>query len=114
MPEAAKVDKPKADEIGMVCKYLKLDYVVESSKTHPADFFNPGRVRVCLFNDDKTPVLEDYPSKKALMLKLGELIPQLQSRVNPPSEKKKSSNKKGPTTSTSTSKKGGKGKKGRR
>ena len=117
VPEPLGVDKPKPDEIGLVCKFLELDYVVEP-KRHPADFFSTGRVRVRLFNDDKTPANPDVPSKRALLLKLGELIPSLKSRTNPQGSsgggggKKGGNKKKGPTTGGSKAKtKGGKKKK---
>ena len=83
----------------MVCKFLKLDCVYEVDKRHPADFFNVGRIRVRLFDDDKKPVNPEISSKKVLMAKMGELIPNLKTRVQPSTEKsggkgQKSSSKK--------------------
>lgn len=93
VPAAHAVANPKAEEIGMVCKFLNLEYVVESEKRHPADFFNCGRVRVKIVNDDKSPVNAEVPNKKALLVKLGEHIPNLKSRVNPTVEKSKTAQK---------------------
>lgn len=69
---------------------MKLEHVVEADKRHPRDPFNYGRVRVRLFGADDQPLVADVGSKKALLKKLGELIPQLKARVQGPVEKKPS------------------------
>lgn len=108
VPAAVAVENPTAEEIGMVCKFLKLEHVVEETKRHPSDFFNVGRVRVQIEGADGKPVNPDVPSKKVLLLKLAEFIPQLKSRTQPASAKptaaaakksgKNTTKKKTPTT----------------
>ena len=84
-------------------RFLKLEHVVEPEKRHPSDFFTLGRVRVQLWQaDGMTPVVADIPSKKALLKRLGELVPKLKSRGQPLAADKpkaaQSSKKKQPTT----------------
>ncbi|KAI0209922.1 hypothetical protein LSAT2_005357 [Lamellibrachia satsuma] len=39
-----------------------------------------GRIRVHLKNDDGTPVKEQFPTRRSLLLYLGEMIPKLKTR----------------------------------
>lgn len=64
----------------MVCKFLKLDCILEVHKRHPADFFNTGRIRVKLFDENKAPCNAEIKNKKQLLEKIGELIPNLKTR----------------------------------
>ena len=74
---------PIANDISEVCRHLRLDNVIEAYAQYPRDWicYPPGRVRVKM-KDDETgaPMNPDVPNKKALMLKLAELIPSLASR----------------------------------
>lgn len=45
-------------------------------KSHPADFFARGRVRVALRGADGLPLNPEIPDRKALFLKVAELLPQ--------------------------------------
>lgn len=54
---------------------------VEAQKqSHPADFFHRGRVRVALKGADGLPINPEIPDRKALFLKVAELIPKLPGR----------------------------------
>ena len=80
-------------------------------KRHPQDAFVFGRVRVQLFDANGKPVVEDIVSKKALLRKMAQLIPQLKTRTQGPEKaggggggggggdkKKKKAGKQQPTT----------------
>merc|ERR1719188_893209 len=78
------VEHPHAAEMAEICEYLKIPHVLEMDKAYPRDWLIRGRVRVMLktlYNDTATP--EIY-TKKAVMMKMGELIPKLKSRVSGP------------------------------
>jgi len=81
--EAQGCDEPFVQDISEVCRHFALDNVIEAYARYPRDWicYAPGRVRVKL-KDDETglPVNPEVPTKKALMIKLGELIPALASR----------------------------------
>jgi len=81
VPLAKAVTAPTVFEIGEICQYYKLNFVIEPRKAYPKDWINPGRVKVELFNEDDKPMNSEIPSKKTFLLKLGELIPKLKSRV---------------------------------
>ena len=44
-----------------------------------------GRVRVQLKNDDGSPLIEEFPTRDAVILHVAEMIPQLKSRTSKPS-----------------------------
>ncbi|ELR20030.1 signal recognition particle 19 kDa protein [Acanthamoeba castellanii str. Neff] len=72
-------ENPTAQEIYDVCKHLGFKCELEADKAFPRDFMQKGRVRV-LVQENKQSVHPDIHTKAALMVKLGELIPRLQSR----------------------------------
>jgi signal recognition particle subunit SRP19 len=74
-------DDPIVEEMSEVCQYLKLSHVVEPYKQLPRDVSTyPGRIRVRILDDTGHPLHPDVGSRKALLRKMGELIPKLQIR----------------------------------
>jgi len=94
------VDNPTINEIAEVCKFLGLESVIEGDKAYARDYTLRGRLRVRIKDDTGKPVNAEIKTKNTLLLKLGNLIPKLQSRVSGAS-----------TTTTTTTKPGKKGKK---
>ena len=73
-------EDPIVQEMSEVCQYLKLTHVIEPYKALPRDMVaHPGRIRVQLVSDSR-PCHTDIKSRKALMHKMGELIPKLNIR----------------------------------
>ncbi|KAG5969942.1 hypothetical protein E4U58_000896 [Claviceps cyperi] len=48
VPSSLASPSPLAREIATACSQLRLPTVLEPDKTHPKDWANPGRVKVCL------------------------------------------------------------------
>ncbi|KAG6130496.1 hypothetical protein E4U38_004425 [Claviceps purpurea] len=48
VPSSLASPSPLAREIATACSQLRLSTVLEPDKTHPKDWANPGRVKVCL------------------------------------------------------------------
>jgi len=92
------VDNPTTNEISEVCKYLGLECVIEPDKAYARDYTLRGRVRVRIKNETGA-VNAEIKTKNALLVKLGSLIPKLQTRVS------------GATTTATPTKPGKKGKK---
>jgi signal recognition particle subunit SRP19 len=44
-----------------------------------------GRVRVQLKNDDGSPLIDQFPTRDAIILHVADMIPQLKSRTSKPS-----------------------------
>ncbi|GMF16826.1 unnamed protein product [Phytophthora lilii] len=80
VPKERACDAPLADEMSEVCTFLQLPHVLEPAKKYPRDWLVAGRVRVRLVRDDGSPENAEVPTRKALMLKMAELVPKLQSR----------------------------------
>ncbi|XP_058095301.1 signal recognition particle 19 kDa protein-like [Magnolia sinica] len=74
-------ESPTCLEIGDCCKYLKLPFAVEVDKAYPRDFMQRGRVRVLLKNIDGTFYNPEITSRKQLMLKVAELVPEHRGRT---------------------------------
>ncbi|KAJ2776842.1 signal recognition particle subunit [Coemansia interrupta] len=59
---------PHGRQLLVAAKKAGFDVVYEPSKTHPRDFFNPGRVRVRLFDEGSgRPVVREVDSRKKLV-----------------------------------------------
>ena len=86
-------EAPTITEIATVCKALNIPAVPEPEKAYSRDYTARGRVRVQLKSDNGTPVNESVQSKHQLLLKLGELIPRLQTRAKPAAQSGKSKKK---------------------
>ncbi|GMF50857.1 unnamed protein product [Phytophthora fragariaefolia] len=115
VPQAQACDAPLADEMSEVCTYLKLPHVLEPSKKYPRDWLVSGRVRVRLVRDDGTPENADVPTRKALMLKMAELVPKLQSRkLRLEREAEEAKKKAAAAASATTTSSGGGKKKGKK
>ena len=76
------VEGPNVMEMHEICTLLKIPAVIED-KSYPKDWLVRGRLRVMLKNPDGTFAHPEVHTKKALMLKMGELIPKLKNRVDP-------------------------------
>ena len=82
IPKELSIENPSIDEIRDVCTHLKLNMGVED-KAHPREpdkFMYRGRVRVQLKNDNGIPVSEEFQNRRALFVKIAELIGKLKSR----------------------------------
>ena len=80
VPNDKAVKDPTCEEILGLLKYLKFQAVIEQDKKRPADYWTEGRVRVKFRGADKQPLVPEFATKQQLLLKLGELIPELASR----------------------------------
>ncbi|KAJ2900170.1 signal recognition particle subunit, partial [Coemansia aciculifera] len=67
VPLAVAVDSPHARQLSVAVKEVGFNVCYEPNKSHPSDFFTPGRVRVQLFDDAGRPVRQDIRTRKQLM-----------------------------------------------
>jgi len=78
------VDNPKINEMRDVLQYHEFNMIVEENKQYPRDSFKDafckGRVRIQLKDADGAPVNTNYPTRKSIMIMLGEMIPKLKGR----------------------------------
>mmetsp|Transcript_28514 Transcript_28514/g.28840 ORF Transcript_28514/g.28840 Transcript_28514/m.28840 type:complete len:203 (+) Transcript_28514:114-722(+) len=87
IPEGRRISKeyccsdPNVGELSEVCQALKLKHVLEPYKMYPRDFYASGRLRVQITGENGELVNPEITSKKALLMKMGTLIPQLKSRI---------------------------------
>mmetsp|Transcript_39923 Transcript_39923/g.69136 ORF Transcript_39923/g.69136 Transcript_39923/m.69136 type:complete len:167 (-) Transcript_39923:76-576(-) len=82
LPQA--VEHPHAAEMAEICEFLKIPHVLEMEKAYPRDWLIRGRVRLMLKTPEGAFTHPEIHNKKQLMLKMGELIPKLKSRINGP------------------------------
>mmetsp|Transcript_25456 Transcript_25456/g.45231 ORF Transcript_25456/g.45231 Transcript_25456/m.45231 type:complete len:178 (+) Transcript_25456:254-787(+) len=87
IPKSQCCANPTSLEIVHIANALKLPWVHERYKLYPRAFMLkpgqmmlPGRVRVQLWNEDKTPINEKIPTRTAFMKFAGENIPNLKIR----------------------------------
>eukprot|EP00108_Taenia_solium_P010401 TsM_000199400 transcript=TsM_000199400 gene=TsM_000199400 len=78
------VDNPKHSEICAILQNLGLRHLAEnkvySRERDPAETQNRWRIRVQLKNDDGSPCIPEFPTRRALLIHLGETIPLLKTR----------------------------------
>lgn len=80
------VDNPQLQEISMILTLLRIMHVAELMKAYSRDVLSRGRIKVQLKLPDGSLANPEVPtsnlhSEKALLKKLGELIPRLKTRV---------------------------------
>lgn len=80
VPISHSCEDPIVAEMSEVLQFYKLNHVIEPYKCYPRDWTYPGRVKVKLFDEDDQPCNEEVPSRRVLMMKMGELIPKLKIR----------------------------------
>merc|ERR1712232_81143 len=71
-------------EMAEICEILKLPHKLEMNKAYPRDWLIRGRVRVMLKTPEGAFTHAELHTKKAVMLKMAELIPKLKSRAGGP------------------------------
>jgi signal recognition particle subunit SRP19 len=78
------VQRPEAPELAEACLRLGFtDVCLESYKQYSRSWGEAGRIRVLMTDEDKLPVHGDIPTKKLLMRRICEKIPELKSRTEP-------------------------------
>ncbi|KAM4709116.1 signal recognition particle 19 kDa protein isoform 1-T2 [Discoglossus pictus] len=84
IPVEKGVQNPTCAEIHDVCEATGLKVLVENkmyTREWNRDVQFRGRVRVQLKNEDGSPCLAQFPTRKAVMLHVAELIPKLKTRT---------------------------------
>eukprot|EP00897_Mesotaenium_endlicherianum_P002940 jgi/Mesen1/2674/ME000167S01823 len=81
LPASKAVENPTLLEICDCLNYLKVPFQPEPMKGYSRDFLQRGRVRVQLKRSEGNPINPAIPDKKALLLKLANLIPKHQGRT---------------------------------
>ncbi|KAI3438084.1 hypothetical protein D9Q98_000526 [Chlorella vulgaris] len=82
IPKQLACEAPNCIEIyECIINGLKLEAEAEM-KSYSRDWLVPGRVRVKLQNDDGSAANPDIPTRRALLLKVAELVPRHPGRVN--------------------------------
>jgi len=80
LPKKQCVDDPQLQEIMDVLTHLEFEFMVED-KTYPRDLAQRGRIRVVLKNvATGEPVNDEIKTRKELLRKIGEMIPNLKTR----------------------------------
>ena len=74
------VTHPTAAEVARVCEaVLGLRAVLEAERQYPRDFFNKGRVRVRLYDEDRQLVDERVASRTALYRRVAAEVTRLRA-----------------------------------
>merc|ERR1712187_329411 len=77
---AHAVEHPHPAEMAEICEFLKIPHVLEMDKAYPRDWLIRGRLRVLLKTPEGAYTHPEIHTKKAVMEKMGELIPKLKTR----------------------------------
>ncbi|KAI9505283.1 signal recognition particle subunit [Coemansia spiralis] len=67
------VESPHARQLSQAAKKAGFNVCYEPTKSHPRDFFTPGRVRVQLFVSGR-PFRQDVPDRRVLLKRVAELL----------------------------------------
>ncbi|XP_023713995.1 signal recognition particle 19 kDa protein isoform X2 [Cryptotermes secundus] len=108
IPKDKAVENPTHQEIRDVLSAAGMKVGVENklySRERSKELLYRGRIRIQLKSDDGTPLNPAFPSRDSVMLHLGQMIPQLKSRLG----KQGSSDPSQSQSGSGASKKKGKG-----
>ncbi|KAJ1842119.1 signal recognition particle subunit [Coemansia sp. RSA 2708] len=75
VPLSLAVDAPHARQVSAAAQAAGFNVCLEIDKTHPRDFFRPGRVRVQLKDDAGRAVRPDVCTRKQLMQRVAQRLP---------------------------------------
>ncbi|CAN8075826.1 unnamed protein product [Agarophyton chilense] len=75
------VEKPNMEEVFNCATLLRFQTALEPYKAYCRDYWQRGRIRVRLFDDDGKPVRSDIPNRRTLYAKVAELIPEHRRQV---------------------------------
>lgn len=116
VPISHACEDPIVAEMSEVLQFYQLNHVIEPYKCYPRDWTYPGRVKVQLFDEDDKPCNSTVPSRRVLMMKMGELIPKLKIRTKrlEMAKRNEEAQIQAALATTTSSKKKGKGRKGKR
>ncbi|CAM9524607.1 unnamed protein product [Ectocarpus sp. 4 AP-2014] len=89
IPKASGCPSPTVEDMSQVLEFLQLWHAVEPYKAYPREQWILGRVRVRLADEDGVPWNPEVPDRPSLMKKMGELMPNLKSRIDRISKAKK-------------------------
>ncbi|KAJ2818158.1 signal recognition particle subunit [Coemansia erecta] len=76
VPRSLSIDSPHVRQISMAVKRIGLSVCLEPNKTHPRDFFRPGRVRVQLFDADGRCMHGEVRTRRQLLRRVAEELPR--------------------------------------
>ena len=113
LPKAQCCEDPLPAAMAQVAAKLGFQAAIEPRKTHPRDFFHPGRIRVRMFDELGAPVVLAIKDRRALYREVAKLVPTVKI-VQPPSQRqpaaKSGASGSGSAGASSSGKAGGKGK----
>ncbi|KAJ1667193.1 signal recognition particle subunit [Coemansia sp. RSA 1813] len=72
VPVSLAIESPHGRQLSMAVKEVGLNVCYEPNKSHPRDFFTPGRVRVQVFDAAGRPMRADVPNRKILCRRVAE------------------------------------------
>ncbi|XP_035744351.1 signal recognition particle 19 kDa protein [Egretta garzetta] len=85
IPIDKAVENPTSTEIQDVCAAVGFNVLLEKNKMYPREWNRDvqyrGRVRIQLKQDDGSPCLPQFPTRKSVMLYAAETIPKLKTRT---------------------------------
>ncbi|KAJ2719149.1 signal recognition particle subunit [Coemansia sp. Benny D115] len=76
VPLSVAIYAPHGKQLSIAVKQAGFNVCYEPGKTHPGDFFNPGRARVEMIRNGK-PAVEGVTSRKELMLVVAKQMAQV-------------------------------------
>jgi len=80
IPKERAAEKPNCIEVFETVKLMGFDAELEIRRSYPRDFFNRGRIRVKLFEDDHKPVRPEISSRKVLFTQVAVNIPKYREK----------------------------------
>eukprot|EP01086_Lenisia_limosa_P009981 TRINITY_DN33784_c0_g1_i1.p1 TRINITY_DN33784_c0_g1~~TRINITY_DN33784_c0_g1_i1.p1 ORF type:complete len:126 (+),score=23.02 TRINITY_DN33784_c0_g1_i1:49-426(+) len=83
---------PMISDMSEALKSLSISHIIEE-KTHPSDFFHPGRIRIRLFDENKKPLHDDYPNRMAIFRQIGKMLKEKEEKPTVIVQKKRKKKK---------------------
>jgi len=74
IPICMAVESPSVEQMSECLQVLKMHHIVELDKNYCKDFFNPGRIKLYIKNQEGVIYNPTYPNKKTVLKKLGPMM----------------------------------------
>lgn len=81
------VPGPKINELSECVKAMGFEFISEGYRSYSRDILQKGRIKIKMFDEDKKPLKQEFPSKRIMLRVLGERLVEYRAAHPIPMEK---------------------------
>jgi signal recognition particle subunit SRP19 len=88
IPKLYAANNPTIHDITDACRRLNLPHTVEPNKCFPRNFYQVGRIRIQILDDNEKPLNPTIMNRHGLLVAVGSMINKRKNQNSPSNESK--------------------------